>query len=100
MCLTATSQLLTAAQDIICFKNGEINGTTFEPPYNDFEYHKGQRTNRVPIKRGSHVYEGYHTYNNLKDAQDTSRNVGIFIIPKGELYIEGYFNGRDNRVSA
>lgn len=103
MCLTATSGILIAERDIICFKNGKISLNTFDPPYNHFLYYKGKRTKEVMLycaRYSSSVYEGYHTYNKLSHAEDSARHVGIFIIPKGEKYIEGYFSDKPNRVSS
>lgn len=118
MCLiTLNPEILTAEHDIICFKIGKLKSDGFVSPYQNFKYSKDKLYNTEisePTEDGKafdnydtkkleelektflkpiFISKGFHsayTFERLcKITPNLGDLTGLFIIPKGSLYVEG-----------
>ena len=112
MCLRTKKLVIKLSKkDIYCIKAcsrapidntiGPFSGGTIYTVGETSNYESFGVTNR---SNSIEVDEGYHTFNSFKQAEKVfgkSYSYGLFIIPKGTLYIDGYFNNEKykNRVS-
>lgn len=113
MCLTVNkgATFKVAQEDITVYKIGLIHDNEYVSKYRGYGYKKGEIQPHVILKTyplgfqlERQIYEGYHSFTSLKEAnihtrEDGSEKIGIFTIPKGSLYIEGTFVGTKNYVS-
>lgn len=113
MCLTVNNgaTFKVAQKDIIVYKTGAIYGDSYSSKYRDYTYKKDEIQPHVILKiypvgfsYDRQIYEGYHSYTSLSEAnihnrEDRGEKIGVFTIPKGSLYIEGTFVGTKNYVS-
>lgn len=107
MCLTTNDPTIkVATEDIFVFKEcSEIdkNYAKVSVAKEDFTYEAGKATEKVHLKPIEYigyfeVNEGYHSHNFPTKYAD-----GLFVIPKGTEYIDGWFNSTPsllNRVSS
>lgn len=112
MCLTTNDPTIKkATKPIFCFKVGNLNENALGGFSNNTVYFPLQVSPEVKMDPliqydgRTDVNIGYHSFNIYKDAKDvfySRRDIGIFVIPLGVEYIDGYLgNGkRKNRVSA
>ena len=115
MCMRTKDAIFKIAEkDIICYKRGypTVIGLGFSPiARGSFLYTLLNKTKIVKIDPCYNSYykeyridEGYHSANTFVSLNNFSRNgdIGIFVIPKGTKYIDGFFDGNrycPNRVS-
>ena len=97
-----------AEKDIVVYKTGKcvksfFHEDQFSPSvYKEFKYTKDEKTERIefvnPFDKLGYIYyptieKGYHFYLDKKYAISYTRDVGIFIIPKGTIYFSNYCSG-------
>lgn len=109
MCLkTIDPEIKTATKSIICFKAANfIENQRIGPFNNNIYYREGEVTKDIDIKvdKDDTVQHGYHSFNSYKDiCKEFSKYIekGIFIIPAGAKYFDGFYNDDNylNRVSS
>lgn len=113
MCLTVNNgaTFKVAQKDIIVYKTGAIYGDSYSSKYRGYTYKKDEiqphvilKTYPLGFQSDRQIYEGYHSFTSLSEAnihnrEDRGEKIGVFTIPKGSLYIEGTFVGTKNYVS-